>query len=185
MSESKLPGLCESLGIKLTAEHVRLVLPKPVNTPTWEKKPEGWAHDEWSVTIKYTRDPLTGEEREFDTSSFKTGLGLRKVPSWVKKERGGYYDGGHHHRLFSLEEACKENILPVKKPTCADVLYSLLMSASGSEQSFKHWCGDFGYSDDSIKALETYRECQNIRDSLIRMFGHEVFEQLVEACQDY
>lgn len=48
-----------------------------------------------------------------------------------------------------------------KKPTYDDVVYSLVMDATACEQSFEDWCSDYGYSDDSIKALEIYRQCQH------------------------
>ena len=79
----------------------------------------------------------------------------------------------------------KKGYLKPVSPTVADVVYSLMMDASEVDQSFKNWCSDFGYSDDSIKALNTYRQCQETRDALMVMFGSKVFEQIQEACQDY
>lgn len=173
MSDSKLPGLCESLGIKLAATHVRLNLDKKGKAfPT--DKDQGWAHDEFSVSLYYS-------DKVFD-SSYKMGLGHRKLVSGATKERGGYFWGAE---FKSEEEALKCGWLVVVPPTVADAMYCLLNDASGAEESFKNWCGDFGYSDDSIKAWENYRACQETRDALIRMFGKEIFEQLVEACQNY
>lgn len=173
MTDSKLPGLCESLGIKLAATHIGLVLEKKKAFPT--DKVQGWSHDEFSVSLSYSG-------KGFD-SSYKMGLGHRKLVHGATKERGGGYF--YASQFKNAEEALKSDWLKIVPPTVADVMYCFLNDASGAEQSFKNWCEDFGYSDDSIKAWESYRACQETRDALIRMFGKEIFEQLVEACQDY
>ena len=67
-------------------------------------------------------------------------------------------------------EKSKISFAPDKplKPKLDDVLHALVMDASACEQSFEDWCSELGYSDDSIKALETYRECQKNADKLCK-----------------
>ena len=56
------------------------------------------------------------------------------------------------------------------KPTVADVLHSLFMDASASDYNFSDWCDEFGYSDDSIKALNTYKQCLDTATALRKYF---------------
>lgn len=52
------------------------------------------------------------------------------------------------------------------KPKLDDVLHSLVMDAEACNESFEEWCANFGSNPDSIKALETYRDCQKNADKL-------------------
>jgi hypothetical protein len=69
------------------------------------------------------------------------------------------------------------------KPKLKDVLYSLTMDASATEYNFKDWCDNFGYSDDSIEALNTYKECLEIGEKL-RKLGFNL-RDMQEFFQDY
>lgn len=70
-------------------------------------------------------------------------------------------------------------------PKLVDVMHGLLMDAQGANQSFEHWCADYGYSDDSIKALDIYHECQKTRDKLAKAFDSVTLEKLFEAASEY
>ncbi len=69
----------------------------------------------------------------------------------------------------------------VKPPELASVLESLLSDAAGADQPFADWAGDLGYDADSRKALATYHACGEVRRGLIRLFGQETFEKLLEV----
>ena len=83
------------------------------------------------------------------STDYYTGLGLRRKPStsWDKARP--------------------------KKPTIADVLYSLFMDASAADLNFHDWCSEFGASDDSIRALNTYKKCLEIGTALRKHFSPE------------
>lgn len=51
--------------------------------------------------------------------------------------------------------------LKPKVPKIRDVLYALAIDANCASESFKDFCSEFGYSEDSRKALETYLKCQD------------------------
>jgi len=57
-----------------------------------------------------------------------------------------------------------------KKPTVSDVLYSLFMDAEAADYNFSEWCETFGYSDDSIHALNVYRQCLETATNLRKYF---------------
>lgn len=60
----------------------------------------------------------------------------------------------------------------------ADVLACLLSDASNASETFEEWCSNFGYSDDSMKAMEIYRACQKTRAALQRFLGPELIDRL-------
>jgi len=70
-------------------------------------------------------------------------------------------------------------------PTKSDVLHSLLMDADAGLSTFKDWCADFGYNDDSIKALETYKACVRTYQDLILQVGLDGMEDLKTLLEDY
>ncbi len=68
-------------------------------------------------------------------------------------------------------------------PSAANVVSTLLASSSGSDMTFQDWCSDFGYSDDSRKALDTYLSCQVELMNLRRLLrGH--FNDAERAAQE-
>lgn len=71
-----------------------------------------------------------------------------------------------------------------KKPTVKDVLYSM-MADNVSNMSFDDFCNEFGYNNDSIKALETYRACLKETQTYYDMFDSEEREILQELLEDY
>lgn len=73
----------------------------------------------------------------------------------------------------------------VKAPTAADVLYSLILDSSAGDQSFNDWCADYGYSNDSLSALNTYQACCKTSEELRKMFSPDVRKAVADAVQDY
>jgi hypothetical protein len=48
-----------------------------------------------------------------------------------------------------------------REPSERDFLDCIYSDADAGNMLFKEFCSNFGYSDDSIKALDIYRECQD------------------------
>lgn len=93
------------------------------------------------------RVALTGKAGYWSTDYF-TGTGLRAKPdAWGKRKP--------------------------KKPSIADVLQCLFNEAQAAEYNFSDWCSDFGYSDDSIKALNTYKACLDTATAIRKYFTYE------------
>ena len=71
----------------------------------------------------------------------------------------------------------KESIrLRVKnsQPDWLGVLYSLDLETLAVEGSFENWCADLGYSEDSIKDLNTYNICAKQGKVFRKIFGDSV-----------
>lgn len=74
--------------------------------------------------------------------------------------------------------------LVARRPSNDDILHSLILDASAADANFHDWCADFGYSDDSIKAMNTYKSCLETATMLRKHFGRDVIEQLREQLAD-
>lgn len=72
----------------------------------------------------------------------------------------------------------------LRPPTVADVLYSLFTDAASADQNFSDWCADFGYSDDSIRALNIYKACTEIAQNLRRQFDPATRAQIQSIIEE-
>lgn len=71
-----------------------------------------------------------------------------------------------------------------KAPTKKDVLYSMIMD-DVSYMDFNEFCSNFGYDNDSIRALNTFKACQTQTDNFYRLFNEDEREILRELLEDY
>lgn len=132
-------------------------------------KRDGWDCDSWRVRFYRTGKHIA--------TDFYTGIGrrepLKRAPKAPENKRSAAYENWAHHW-----------VKPVT-PTAANVLHSLLMDAQGAEQSFDYWAADYGYDTDSIKALNIYNACCEIRHQVNTFFTHAEREQLRAMLEDY
>jgi hypothetical protein len=70
------------------------------------------------------------------------------------------------------------------RPTIADVLHSLFTDASAADESFSDWCENLGYSNDSIKALNTYQACCDTAKHLRQQFDAATYDQIQFIIQE-
>ena len=67
-------------------------------------------------------------------------------------------------------------------PTGADVLDALRSDASMAQgMTFRQFCDELGYSDDSVKAREVYNDCQRTVDDLRQFLGYTLTAALMEC----
>lgn len=124
--------------------------------------------DAWVVTFHNETSKRT---EDFD---FFTGIGLRAKPVFPNK--------------FTRNTIAWHNVENARKPSApgpASVLSSILLDSDACNQSFAHWCSDFGYDEDSRKAYATYEACQKNADKLARVLDSKTRDALREALQDY
>ena len=72
-----------------------------------------------------------------------------------------------------------------RQPKVASVLYSLLSDASAEQRNFYEWCSDYGYSTDSISALNAYRACLDTAAALRKCFSNELLAELNTLLAEY
>ena len=58
------------------------------------------------------------------------------------------------------------------------------MDAAVADETFSDWCSNYGYSDDSIKALNTYKQCTEIAAALRKHFDRATLDAIREAVAD-
>ena len=123
--------------------------------------------DQWRVTLS--------SKAGFHSFDYFTGLGLRETLRGVRAMNvpNKRFVNGHW-------EAAKP-----KKPKVADVLHSLIMDAGAADENFHDWCANYGYSDDSIKAMNTYKACLEVAVALRKHFSPDTLRQVRELLQDY
>lgn len=142
-------------------------LPVKIDYVGQTKRDQSWDCDQWRVTIS-SRAGL----HSFD---YFTGLGLRETLRGVRAMNVP------NNRFVKRQwEATKP-----KKPKVSDVLHSLIMDASAADENFHDWCSNYGYSDDSIKAMNTYKACLEIAVALRKHFSPDTIRQVRELLQDY
>lgn len=134
-----------------------------------------WAMAQYRVTLKrggkeYSFDfsqSLQSSWRYFEEGSFKAIAGL---PPRLNQKNWPTTGEAYNVGPYRLE--------PVKtnKPTVYDILACLTKYDPGT---FKDFCADYGYSDDSIKARDIYFAVQDEYSNVVRLFG-DVMDELQE-----
>lgn len=60
-----------------------------------------------------------------------------------------------------------------QKPKNIDILYSLFLDADAANENFDDWCDNYGYSNNSIKALNIYKSCLETATAIRKYFSPE------------
>lgn len=130
-------------------------------------KDKDWKCDAWRVRFD-------SGSQSYETDYF-TGTGHRKPI------KGAPSDKGMPRTLY--RERWEQQYLRPVAPAAADVLHSLTMDASAGVESFRDWCANFGYSDNSIDALNIYRACCDTDTQLRRIFTPDTLRAIREAVE--
>lgn len=106
-----------------------------------------------------------------------------------KRVRFDYYTGTGLVKARSKAQADKyswqyRDPVPETPAACA-VLHALLLDSAARDMSFTDWCSDYGYSTDSISALNTYQACSENADKLRSVLSAPVRAELAELLKDY
>lgn len=162
--EKKVADFIESMGVKIHATHIGLVLS------------DEWANDAFIVEIKRNK-----VSRLFD---YKMGIGHRKLTkNGAIKLRDSRYDG---RREAALREILLDsNYSTITPPTAASVLHSLLLDAQSTGETFENWALCYGYDADSRKAEAIYHACLENSRKISAIFSASEMESLDDMLRDY
>ena len=119
-----------------------------------------WPHFLWLLNIN-------GQVFEY-----KTGLGN----STKYFERGGHYDQRRRPKDRPVI-ANSEVSAWIHVPAIDEVLHCLFSDGDASTESFSDFCGNLGYSDDSIKALNIYQLCAETYTKLRKAYGADFHKE--------
>lgn len=123
--------------------------------------------------IKHIRDPLKSKSADWKETADHWHITFFHDGGSFTTD---YYTGsGHRKQKHGRDFAVK--------PDIKDVIYSLFMDSSAEHENFNDWCANFGYSDDSISALNIYKECLESGRKLRKLGLPRAY--LEELFQDY
>lgn len=128
-----------------------------------------WKCDEWRITLTAPGKPTL-------TEPYYTGTGHRKQVRPMPSP-------AYRPRTIAYEEWAKTAFKP-QAPEAADFLHSFLSDGEAVNMSFTDWCAEYGYDDDSIKALRTYEACCAIGAKLRQFFTRDDVEALREMVRE-
>ena len=127
------------------------------------------------------------QAEQFLTSNgikFRATLSDTKSPEWSVNGRHG-----HHYRVtlskpakrltFDFWSSISDKLIGVKTVCPYDVLACVNGDAYCPE-TFKDFCAEYGYDEDSIKALQTFRRCSAFAKRLRVFFTEAELTQLQE-----
>jgi hypothetical protein len=164
--------------------------------------------DSYWPNIAYTVE-LSLDGKVVWTGPYKLGIGHVKWPkegtlnvSYSTATRGLTTDEHNVCRIHARGQMLKQTpeavatearaaakLAQIQKvaPKLDDVCYSLLMDGSAyfDGMRFEEWASDLGYSDDSIKAKETFEACDRIGRDLNRAIKKETLAGLREWASNY
>ncbi len=95
-----------------------------------------------------------------------------------------YWPNGYHSFDYRCGMAHQTKAIPIK-PSNKSIMYSLLMDSRAVDESFIDWCGNYGYSDDSITAFNLYRDCCKTAVILRKIFNSDDLAAMRVALDDY
>jgi hypothetical protein len=74
-----------------------------------------------------------------------------------------------------------QEISALCQPEAYDLLYCLQSDCQAADGSFADFCANFGYDDDSIKALNTYNACCEGAKKLRKALGPDLYAEVMAA----
>ena len=151
--------------------------------------PRGSVQNNWPC-IEYTVQMSDNRGRVVWTGEYRLGVGHVKVPAAINASLGFSTNAEQQsllrtwankpHAQFINKQLWADvaAILAKKqlvKPALNDVCHSLLSDGAAffDGQRFEEWAGDMGYSDDSIKARDTFEACDKIGRDLARALSRD------------
>jgi hypothetical protein len=81
-------------------------------------------------------------------------------------------------------QAAKPHLAKKGAPALVDIVSSLLLDAQSSDQDFACWAGDFGYSEDSIRAKAAWDACNDTRRFLERALPRETLDRAYDLANE-
>ena len=133
-----------------------------------ETKRDDWKCDEWRTRFEAGRADYE--------NAYYTGTGHRKI---VRGFSASMMPGARMVRGQWQAEGKPQ------APSAASVLHSWILDGRAIDQSFADWCANFGYDEDSRKALQTYSDCCEIGRKLRVIFSPTQRAELETLLQDY
>jgi hypothetical protein len=151
----RMDAVCEKHGVTLEATLVRKPIDRNAKSDDWQKSAY-----HFSCIIRRGDQSLT--------TDYFMGHAHETIPAWIKRQ----YD--NPRSSYDLEQRAK-HAQPIP-PKVADVVSALVRDSSACDMPFDDWCDEYGYSNDSIKARDTYDQCQRLGSKIRRLLASAIKE---------
>ena len=112
-------------------------------------------------------DARTRETRERERANRERSF--QQARAWLQSRRQMAPDGSGLQKFGDAMGAA----FALSKPQLHGALHSLLMDAQSGEETFPDFCANYGYDEDSRKALDIYLACQKTGADLRRVLGSD------------
>lgn len=92
-------------------------------------------------------------------------------------------DNGETHTIPHYYHNSREEKIPDEM----DIIHELFYEAHNEAcyTTFKEWCDNCGYDNDSIKALKIYHSCKRLARAFKRLCTPEMYKEFMECEDDY
>lgn len=145
-----------------------------------------WQSLNWEVELSINQGKV-------QVGSFPFSSGIAHCPAYKKTWRNPFHkEKAIQHECHYGKSALKTNIDSIFKygrpilPDINDFIYSLIGDSSVVNYGdFPTWADSFGYNNDSIKALNIYKDCVKTANKMISAFGLKGMADLIEAFENY
>lgn len=107
-----------------------------------------------------------------------------EVPERLATDSWGGHEGAKHYKVTVKRGGRRVTVsysmgpAHTRGPELADVLECLVLDAAYGVQTFKAFCVELGYDEDSRTAERTWKACRRIGDKLARLFTVEEMDAL-------
>lgn len=95
---------------------------------------------------------------------FYTGIGWAYVGTKKKNERD--IPAQNYSEALGLNRFKSSDRVYIEFPSDNDILECLQSDFEAGQMSFSEFCDNFGYSNDSLSALDIYRKCEDTAKKL-------------------
>lgn len=144
---------------------------------------EDWLCDKWFFS--FPANNVTVE--------FYTGIGLHRKQAPIDDRSAFKRLTNIRRRFDQMTDIEKLNYIKAlekcsvikSKPNIDDLLNSMVKDSYALNIGFDEWCLEYGYSNGSRKALETYLACQKQTEKLMNLGLNYSLNKLAELYQDF
>jgi len=123
-----------------------------------KRKRDTWEHFAWLVTI--------------NGIDFEYCMGIANFTPFFKRDKQGFQVWGAPRNKKPENGIANAELQGwLHAPQLKDVLYCLFSDTEAGSYSFNDFCANFGYDNDSLKALDVYRACMESAPKLRKALG--------------
>lgn len=133
-------------------------------------------------------EPMPSDDRAFVLRAM--GLRMTATRTEAPAKSDWPADASHWHVVLrrgdaSLSTEYRMGSAHKGSPELPPVLWCLLTDADSADQPFEDWCSDYGYDEDSRRALRTYETCRETGRKLGELFSAAELTDLRELFEDF